>query len=120
MDIVQKNNISAAIDYLADTEKNKPAMMPDLILLETAIEEAQGWDFITYFEKWGNGANHHAKLVILTSSQFFSDFRRSTQFDCISGFLIKLLQSDLLIKLLEAPSESENVNVATFVNSPIV
>ena len=120
MDIVQKNSVTSAIDYLADIEKNEPAMMPDLILLETAMEEAQGWDFITNYENWGNGMPHQAKLIILTSSQFFSDYRRSTQFDCISGFLIKPLQAELLLKLMEAPDETKNVNGAAFVNSLIV
>lgn len=104
-DIIVKNSVSDAIAYLEDTEKNEPAMMPDLILLETAIEEAQGWDFITHFELWGKGTRHQAKLVILTSSQFFSDFRRSTQTTSINGFLIKPLQTDLLIKLLDPPAE---------------
>jgi two-component SAPR family response regulator len=80
-------------------------MMPDLILLETAIEEAQGWDLVTFFEQWGKGTRHQAKLVILTSSQFFSDFRRSKQFDCVSGFLIKPLQIDLLVKLMDSEVE---------------
>jgi CheY-like chemotaxis protein len=105
MDITVKNSVSTAIDYLEDTEKNNPAMMPDLILLETAIEEAQGWDLVTFFEQWGKGTRHQAKLVILTSSQFFSDFRRSKQFDCVSGFLIKPLQIDLLVKLMDSEVE---------------
>jgi CheY-like chemotaxis protein len=105
MDITVKNSASTAIDYLEDTEKNNPAMMPDLILLETAIEEAQGWDLVTFFEQWGKGTRHQAKLVILTSSQFFSDFRRSKQFDCVSGFLIKPLQIDLLVKLMDSEVE---------------
>jgi CheY-like chemotaxis protein len=105
MDITVKNSVSSAIDYLEDTEKNQTAMMPDLILLETAIEEAQGWDLVTFFEQWGKGTRHLAKLVILTSSQFFSDFRRSKQFDCVSGFLIKPLQMDLLNKLMDSEVE---------------
>ena len=105
MDITVKNSVSSTIDYLEDTEKNNAAMMPDLILLETAIEEAQGWDLVTFFEQWGKGTRHQAKLVILTSSQFFSDFRRSKQFDCVSGFLIKPLQIDLLVKLMDSEVE---------------
>lgn len=105
LDITVKHSVSSAIDYLEDAEKNNAAMMPDLILLETAIEEAQGWDLVTFFEQWGKGTRHQAKLVILTSSQFFSDFRRSKQFDCVSGFLIKPLQIDLLLKLLDSEEE---------------
>jgi CheY-like chemotaxis protein len=105
VDITVKNSVSSVIDYLGDTEKNNAAMMPDLILLETAIEEAQGWDLVTFFEQWGKGTRHQAKLVILTSSQFFSDFRRSKQFTCVGGFLIKPLQMDLLIKLMDSEAE---------------
>jgi len=117
MDITVKNSVSGAIDYLEDTEKNNAAMMPDLILLETAIEEAQGWDLVTYFEQWGKGTRHQAKLVILTSSQFFSDFRRSKQFDCISGFLIKPLQVELLTKLLDLNGELVNDTSKEMTNS---
>jgi CheY-like chemotaxis protein len=117
LDITVKNSVSGAIDYLEDTEKNNAAMMPDLILLETAIEEAQGWDLVTYFEQWGKGTRHQAKLVILTSSQFFSDFRRSKQFDCISGFLIKPLQVELLTKLLDLNGELVNDTSKEMTNS---
>jgi len=117
MDITVKNSVSGAIDYLEDTEKNNAAMMPYLILLETAIEEAQGWDLVTYFEQWGKGTRHQAKLVILTSSQFFSDFRRSKQFDCISGFLIKPLQVELLTKLLDLNGELVNDTSKEMTNS---
>jgi len=117
MDITVKNSVFGAIDYLEDTEKNNAAMMPDLILLETAIEEAQGWDLVTYFEQWGKGTRHQAKLVILTSSQFFSDFRRSKQFDCISGFLIKPLQVELLTKLLDLNGELVNDTSKEMTNS---
>jgi len=117
MDITVKNSVSGAIDYLEDTEKNNAAMMPDLILLETAIEEAQAWDLVTYFEQWGKGTRHQAKLVILTSSQFFSDFRRSKQFDCISGFLIKPLQVELLTKLLDLNGELVNDTSKEMTNS---
>jgi len=117
LDITVKNSVSGAIDYLEDTEKNNAAMMPYLILLETAIEEAQGWDLVTYFEQWGKGTRHQAKLVILTSSQFFSDFRRSKQFDCISGFLIKPLQVELLTKLLDLNGELVNDTSKVMTNS---
>lgn len=117
MDITVKNSVSSAIDYLEDTEKNNAAMMPDLILLETAIEEAHGWDLVTFFEQWGKGTRHQAKLVILTSSQFFSDFRRSKQFACISGFLIKPLQIDLLLKLLDSEEELVNEESKEMANS---
>ncbi len=119
LNITALNSTCDAIAYLEETEKNKPAMMPDLILLETSIEEGKGWDFITYFQMWGEGTHHRIKLVILTSSQFFSDFRRSTSFMCVFGFLTKPLQTDLLLKMLESPAETTVVNSIALVNSII-
>jgi len=79
---------------LENTEKKTPAMMPDLILMETTIEEAKGWDFIVqYFQKWGRVTHQFVKLVTLTSSQFFSDFYSDSHFVCVSVFFIKPLSN---------------------------
>jgi CheY-like chemotaxis protein len=118
-DITVSYSISDAIAYLEDTEKNKPAMMPELIFLETAINDSSGWDFITYFEKRGKGTHHQAKLVILTSSQFFSDFRRATKSDCVTGFLVKPLQTNLLFELLTPKSDKTSISSQVLINSLI-
>lgn len=109
--------VDEAIEYLEDQINGKTESIPDLILLETMMEEGKGWDFIKYYEEIMKYTVNPVKFVILTSSQFFSDFRRSTSFGRVDGFLIKPLQMDQLIKLI---SEDEVEKSHVLLNSFIV
>ena len=106
-----------AIDFLEDQINGKTNSIPDLILLETMIENGKGWDFIIQFEELVKQTTHPIKLVILTCSQFFSDFKRSTQFAKVDGFLIKPLQMNQLITLF---SDDEVESSTVLLNSFIV
>jgi len=115
--IIIEKEVDKAIDFLDDQIKGKTNLIPDLILLETMMEEGKGWDFIMHYEELIKLTSHPIRLVILTSSQFFSDFRRSTQFSSVDGFLIKPLQLDQLITLF---SDNEVESSAVLLNSFIV
>lgn len=108
------STIEKAIEYLEDQINGKTESVPDLILLETMMDEGKGWDFIKYYEEIMKYTDIQIKLVILTSSQFFSDFRRSTSFGRVDGFLIKPLQMDQLIKMI---SEEEIEKSQLLLNS---
>lgn len=94
------NTVGSAIEYLEDQINGKTDAFPDLILIETMMEDGKGWEFFMHFEEMAKVANFPVKLIVLTSSQFFSDFRRSTRFSIVNGFLIKPLQIDQLIRLI--------------------
>lgn len=109
-----------AVDYFEDLKEKKPAVMPDLILLETMIDDARGWDLISHLEDISKHVSKSIKLVILTSSQFFSDYRRSTQYENVDGFLIKPLQMRLLNDIMSGAADSKSVHENMLLKSFIV
>lgn len=115
--IIVLKEVDKAVEFLDDQIKGKTNEIPDVILLETMMEDGKGWDFILHFDEIVKHTNHPIRLIILTSSQFFSDFRRSTQFSRVSGFLIKPLQIDQFIRLF---SDEEVESSTLLLNSFIV
>jgi len=122
----EKENISSvssvkdAVDFLGEVLMKRPAMVPELILLETSMNDNEGWGFISHFEEIKKSSNHSMQLVILTSSQFFSDFRRSQSHLSVTGFLMKPLKIDLLSKILNSPSGARKINGEVLINSFVV
>jgi len=115
--ILVVKEVEKAINFLDNQIAGKTNLIPDLILLETMMEDGKGWDFITHYEELVKQTTHPIRLVILTASQFFSDFRRSTQFSRVNGFLIKPLQMDQLLTMF---SDEEVESSAVLLNSFIV
>ena len=114
------SSIKDAVDYLGEVLTKRPAMVPELILLETSMNDNDGWEFLSYFEEIKVSANHSMKLVILTSSQFFSDFRRSQSQPSVTGFLMKPLKIEMLSKILNSPSDAKTINGEVLINSFVV
>jgi response regulator RpfG family c-di-GMP phosphodiesterase len=114
--VIAFKEVDGAIEFLDDQIKAKADDIPDVILLETMMEDGKGWDFILQFEEIVKHTNHPIRLIILTSSQFFSDFKRSTQYDRVSGFLIKPLQIDQFIRLFsDEEVESSTLLLNSFI-----
>nr|NQU91095.1 hypothetical protein [Bacteroidota bacterium] len=118
--ITSCNGVNVAIEFLEAQISEKTAMIPDLILLETMIDDTQGWEFITYFDEIVERSEKLIKLVILTSSQFFSDYRRSSQMENVSGYLIKPLQTQLLPDIFSMSENRKVVDENILFNSIIV
>jgi two-component SAPR family response regulator len=113
-------SIEDAVDYLGEMLKKSPAMVPDLILLETSMSDNDGWGFLSYFEEIKKSTNHPMQLVILTSSQFFSDFRRSQGHPSVTGFLMKPMKVELLNTLLNSSANAKRINGEVLINSFVV
>ncbi|MFP4469880.1 MAG: response regulator [Bacteroidales bacterium] len=111
------NSFSKAVEFFDELSEKSTAMMPDLILLETMIDDARGWDLILHFEEITKHVSKPVKLVVLTSSQFFSDYRRSKQFGSVNGFLIKPLQITLLEEVVNGGSGTHNMHENMLLNS---
>jgi two-component SAPR family response regulator len=114
------NSIKDAVDYLGEVLTKRPAVVPELILLETSMNDNDGWGFLSYFEEIKGSTNHSMNLVILTSSQFFSDFRRSQSQPSVTGFLMKPLKVEMLSKILNSPSGAKTINGEVLINSFVV
>jgi two-component SAPR family response regulator len=114
------SSIKDAVEYLGEVVKKRPAMVPELILLETSMNDNDGWGFISFFEDIKKSTDHPMQLVILTSSQFFSDFRRSQSHPSVAGFLMKPMKVEMLNKLLNPSSNAKRINGEVLINSFVV
>lgn len=68
----------------------------DLLVLDVNMPEMQGWDFLKELEKIGN----KIEVKMLTSSMDPMDVEISKNYGQVSGFLIKPLQTDVLMEML--------------------
>jgi len=84
------------------------------------MNDNDGWGFISFFEEIKKSTDHPMQLVILTSSQFFSDFRRSQNHPSVTGFLMKPMKVEMLNKLLNSSSNARNINGEVLINSFVV
>lgn len=117
--IVEEKNISEfysaenALEILGRNLGKESVMIPDLILLEVMMNNLTGWDFITKFsELMAKHDETEIQLIILTSSQFFSDYRKASKFKAVKGFLIKPFRTEMLMDLYQKASEGNGqVNV---------
>jgi len=95
-------NAQNALEFLGQHLGKKSAMIPDLILLEVMMNNGSGWNFIPQFSelisKYGNSG---IQLIVLTSSQFFSDYRRASKYDVVKGFLMKPFQLEMLLDVYQ-------------------
>jgi two-component SAPR family response regulator len=114
------SSVKDAADYLGEVIKKSPAMVPELILLETSMNENDGWGFISFFEEIKKSADRPMQLVILTSSQFFSDFRRSQSHPSVTGFMMKPMKVEVLSKLLNSSSNANKISGEVLINSFVI
>jgi two-component system, response regulator PdtaR len=68
----------------------------DLLILDVNMPEMQGWDFLKELEKIGN----KIEVKMLTSSMDPMDVEISKNYGQVSGFLVKPLQTDVLMEML--------------------
>ncbi|MCF8367141.1 MAG: response regulator [Bacteroidales bacterium] len=91
-----------ALGYLGQILGSEAVMIPDLILLEVMMNDATGWDFIPQFNDLMMKYNNvEIQLIILTSSQFFSDYRRALKYKSVKGFMMKPFRSEILLDVYQ-------------------
>jgi response regulator RpfG family c-di-GMP phosphodiesterase len=93
-------DIDSALAHLKEQQTKKTAVIPDLILLEVLMNNSSGWDFIEQYKQLLlNGEINQSQLVLLTSSQFFSDYRKASGMKSVNGFIMKPLQISTLLDI---------------------
>lgn len=98
--IIEFYDTDNALGYLEQHLGKDSAMIPDIILLEVMMNDANGWDFIPQFsDLMAKNTGTEIQLVVLTSSQFFSDYRRALKFEAVKGFMMKPIRTDLLLDI---------------------
>ncbi|WP_194973739.1 response regulator [Aquiflexum lacus] len=78
-----------ALDWLNNHEA-------DLLILDVNMPEMQGWDFLEELVKTGN----KIPVKMLTSSMDPMDVVISEKYGQVTGFLVKPLQTDVLMEML--------------------
>lgn len=68
----------------------------DLLILDVNMPEMQGWDFLEELAKIGN----KVRVKMLTSSMDPMDVKTSEKYEQVTGFLVKPLQTDVLMEML--------------------
>jgi CheY-like chemotaxis protein len=87
--IVFKNGLQA-LNYLKENT-------PDLIFLDIDLPHINGWQFLHQYQHFPN----KSKIVILTSSIDPTDKERALAYDCVDGFIVKPLNSQITRTELE-------------------
>lgn len=104
-DHIQKCTDGAqALKYLK-SHLNDPDQLPDLILLDINMPYMDGWEFMREFEHLSLPAGKRIRIYILTSSTHESDLQRAREFPCLSGYLVKPIDRNVIHELLIAASE---------------
>lgn len=98
--VIEFLDIDNALGYLGQHLGKESAMIPDIILLEVMMNDANGWDFIPKFsDLMAKNKRSEIQLVVLTSSQFFSDYRKASKYDAVKGFMMKPIRRDVLLDI---------------------
>jgi len=97
--IIEYYDTKDALEFLGQHLGKESAMIPNVILLEVMMDEAKGWDFIPQFSDLMTKSKTEIQLIILTSSQFFSDYRRASKFEMVKGFMMKPLKNEMLLEI---------------------
>ncbi len=90
-EVITFNSGMAALNYLKDFSKPKPA----IILLDLNMPVMNGWDFMEEYEK----LNLSIEVVVVTSSNESEDRNRSKSFQGIIDYFVKPITVDNIKRL---------------------
>lgn len=88
------NSATAAIEFL----KNQKNGVPNVILLDINMPVINGWEFLEQVEDQFIKKNDKCKVFMLSASQNPDDIEKSKKFPCVSWFLNKPLNLEVLKK----------------------
>lgn len=82
-------NPFSALDWFASNDA-------DLLILDVNMPEMKGWEFLDRLKV----LNKTIEVKMLTSSVDPDDIEISTQYNMVSGFLVKPLKNDIMAEIL--------------------
>jgi two-component system, chemotaxis family, response regulator Rcp1 len=97
-------DVQEVLDYLDANRWDKVAL-PDIILLDIYMPEADGWAFLEKVQKLYPSLSKPLRIYILSSSINPRDINRAKQFPFVKSFIFKPITKEVLEKLIseEAP-----------------
>ncbi|HEY8780941.1 MAG TPA: response regulator [Mucilaginibacter sp.] len=95
------------LDYLEEN-KERSAMLPDVIFLDLDMPELTGWEFLDELEIFNAGAKKNVQVHIMSSSIRSADVFHSKQYACVNSFMTKPLSKELVNKVCEQANPLRN------------
>jgi len=94
-------NGKAALDYFK-LFKDKPDMLPELILLDINMPVLNGWGFIERFARLAPDLSRKVVIYLVSASIDPHDHQRATALELVSGFIIKPVNKTALEQVVKA------------------
>ena len=95
-----------ALDFLRDAEKK--GSFPEIIFVDLKMPEMDGFEFIERYEANFFSRHSETQINVLTSSVRELDKQKATAFKSVKNFLVKPLNEEKLLKMIEAYVKENN------------
>ncbi len=93
-------NAEAAFEYLKDIVLFDPEKFPALIFLDVNMPQMNGWDFLALYQNLPQENIDKCYLFMLSSSVSDSDMEKVKQFPCVTDYLVKPINKDMLQNII--------------------
>jgi CheY-like chemotaxis protein len=107
--ITEFNDGLKAINFLKENFAND-AILPDVILLDLNMPIMNGWGFLEEYIAIEHKINKQIRIYIVSSSISYHDVERSKQYDAVSDFVRKPIDTMSVIEILEDSSVFNHQN----------
>jgi CheY-like chemotaxis protein len=91
---------SLVLDFIEEN-RSDPDTLPDIIFLDLAMPQFDGWDFLDRFQNLIPMLDKNIKVYILTSSVRPTDRERSTHYPFIKSFISKPLEQSTINEIIQ-------------------
>jgi len=86
-------NFEDPVDLLKNLIKNR-LDLPDLLLLDVAMPELSGWEFLDYCERY----NLNFDVMMLSCSVHLEDIKKADEYAQVKNYIPKPLSQEVIVK----------------------